>query len=121
MKSKLIYIVATITMIVSCHTKKPFHNVAVKNPEFIPDTAFVSSEDLSSPKFHALKVKYQLDTIFLIQSLNNKILFSSSFSPWKIVSSWYFTFNAWNLGDDKSSEDTKAVSGMNSGFLTATL
>ena len=38
--------------------------MTVKNPEFIPDTAFISFEDLSSPKFQALKDKYQLDTIF---------------------------------------------------------
>ena len=36
----------------------------VNNPEFIPNTAFVDYEDLSSPKFKALKEKYQLDTIF---------------------------------------------------------
>ena len=64
MKSKLIYIVASVSLIVSCNTKKPFHEAEVKNPEFIPNTAFLSSEDLSSPKFHALKMKYQLDTIF---------------------------------------------------------
>jgi hypothetical protein len=43
---------------------QPFHEVKVDNPIFVPDTAFSSFEDLSSPKFAALKTKYQLDTIF---------------------------------------------------------
>ena len=50
-------------LILSCNTRK-FHEVKVDNPEFIPDTAFIGYEDLSSPKFKALKEKYQLDTIF---------------------------------------------------------
>jgi hypothetical protein len=64
MKNKLTLLVASTLLILSCGTKKPFHEVKVDNPEFIPDTAFVSFEDLSSPKFKALKEKYQLDTIF---------------------------------------------------------
>ena len=64
MESKLMLSIALVLLIVSCSTKKPFHEVKVDNPEFIPDTAFVSFEDLSSPKFKALKEKYQLDTIF---------------------------------------------------------
>jgi hypothetical protein len=43
---------------------QPFHEVRVDNPAFVPDTAFLSFEDLTSPKFAALKAKYQLDTIF---------------------------------------------------------
>ena len=50
--------------IVSCNSRTSFHEVKVNNPEFIPDTAFTSFEDLSSPKFRELKEKYQLDTIF---------------------------------------------------------
>jgi hypothetical protein len=57
MKNKLILLAASMALILSCSTKKPFHEVKVNNPEFIPDTAFVSSEDLSSPKFQALKEK----------------------------------------------------------------
>jgi hypothetical protein len=64
MKNKLTLLVASTLLILSCGTKKPFHEVKVNNPQFIPDTAFVSFEDLSSPKFQALKEKYQLDTIF---------------------------------------------------------
>src|SRR6476469_9316906 len=71
MKKKLLWLVTLTLLILSCSTKKPFHvskkpfHVSkVNNPEFVPDTAFISFEDLSSPKFQALKEKYQLDTIF---------------------------------------------------------
>ena len=47
----------------SCR-EKSFHQLKVNNTDFIPNTIFVSEEDLSSPKFRALKEKYQLDTIF---------------------------------------------------------
>ena len=64
MNTKFILLVALSLLIVSCSTKKPFHQVKLNNPEFFPNTTFVSFEDLSSPKFRALKEKYQLDTIF---------------------------------------------------------
>src|SRR6476619_3107500 len=64
MKNKLTLLVACMLLVISCNTKKSFHEVKVNNPEFIPDTSFESFEDLSSPKFQALKEKYQLDTIF---------------------------------------------------------
>jgi len=60
----LTLIVAFVLFILSCSTKKPYHEVKVNNPEFNPNTAFVGYEDLTSPKFKALKDKYQLDTIF---------------------------------------------------------
>jgi len=44
--------------------EKSFYEVKVSNSNFIPNTVFVSSEDLSSPKFRELKDKYQLDTVF---------------------------------------------------------
>lgn len=47
-----------------CHNNKPFHVVDSDNPAFIKNTVFISSENLSDPKFEALKKKYQLDTIF---------------------------------------------------------
>ena len=47
-----------------CTTKKPFHVVNANEPAFVPDTAFSGYEDLSNPKFAALKKKYQLDTVF---------------------------------------------------------
>ena len=51
------------TLLLSCNSKH-YKNIDVSNPEFIPNTIFLSSEDLSSPKFEHLKIKYQLDTIF---------------------------------------------------------
>src|SRR5689334_4746788 len=48
----------------SCNSNQPFHTEKVDNPAFYPDTAFVSFEDLASPKFKLLKAKYQLDTVF---------------------------------------------------------
>ncbi len=57
-------LVALNALLLSCNSQKSFHEVKADNPEFIPDTAFVGYEDLSSPKFEALKEKYQLDTIF---------------------------------------------------------
>ena len=64
LKNRLILLAAGMIFIVSCGLKKPFHIVKVNNPEYTPDTTFESFEDLSSPKFHSLKEKYQLDTIF---------------------------------------------------------
>lgn len=63
MKTKLMFLILLSLLILSCSNKPPFHQINVDNPEFIPDTAFASFEDLSSPKFKALKEKYQLDTI----------------------------------------------------------
>ena len=63
MKIAWMAIVALPFILLSCDTKD-FHEVKVNNPAFAPDTAFVGFEDLSSPKFAALKQKYQLDTIF---------------------------------------------------------
>ena len=64
MKNKFILLAASGLLILNFSVKKSFHEVKVNNPELVPDTAFVSFEDLSSPKFHTLKEKYQLDTIF---------------------------------------------------------
>ncbi len=50
-------------LLLSCNSKH-YKNIDVSNPEFIPNTIFLSSEDLSSPKFEHLITKYQLDTIF---------------------------------------------------------
>ena len=62
--NKVMLSIALGLLIVSCSTKIPLHGVKVNNPEFYANTAFRSYEDLSSPKFRALKEKYQLDTIF---------------------------------------------------------
>jgi hypothetical protein len=50
-------------LLFSCK-EKPFHQLNAANTDFIPNTVFASAEDLSSPKFAALREKYQLDTIF---------------------------------------------------------
>ncbi|MEP7110814.1 MAG: transglutaminase domain-containing protein [Ferruginibacter sp.] len=63
MKNILTLLFSSALIFLSCNTSKPFHEVKFENPEFFPDTAFVSFEDLSSPKFQALKNKYQLDSI----------------------------------------------------------
>src|SRR5215510_817096 len=64
MKTRLLSFVGVVLIISGCNPKKPFHEVQVKNPVFIPNTIFREYEDLTSPKFIALKEKYQLDTIF---------------------------------------------------------
>src|SRR5437868_8567845 len=64
MKNRLALITVSSLLIWSCSNNKPFHEVRVENPQFISNTAFVGYEDLTSPKFKALKEKYQLDTVF---------------------------------------------------------
>lgn len=64
MKNRSLLDSVLILLALSCTTKKPYHEVAVSNPAFIPVTAFYSFEDLTSPKFSVLKNKYQLDTVF---------------------------------------------------------
>jgi len=64
MKSKLILSAIICLLIFSCTTQKSFYEIKIDNPEFIPDSAFAGYEELSNPKFTALKEKYQLDTIF---------------------------------------------------------
>ena len=63
MINKLMMSVALAVLLLKC-TSSSFHEVKTDNPEFIPDTSFVSFENMASPKFSALKAKYQLDTIF---------------------------------------------------------
>lgn len=48
----------------NCSKKEPLSVDHTSNPTFKKNTAFSSFEDLSFPKFQALKDKYQLDTIF---------------------------------------------------------
>src|SRR5258706_14564756 len=64
MTSKFIWPFVLLLLIFACSREKTFHQVAADNPEFIPDTAFVAFEDLSSSKFETLKARYHLDTIF---------------------------------------------------------
>lgn len=64
MKIRSFVIIAIVPIILICCGKKTFRIVNANNPEFIPNTAFSAFEDLSSPKFSALREKYQLDTVF---------------------------------------------------------
>ena len=57
-------LLAVSIIVPGCASKMPFHEVKIDNPEFIPDTAFEGYEDLWASKFHTLKVKYRLDTVF---------------------------------------------------------
>ncbi|MEP7259157.1 MAG: transglutaminase domain-containing protein, partial [Flavitalea sp.] len=52
-----------IICIAAC-TRRPFSITQTDNHLFSGDTAMITFENLSSPKFAALKNKYQLDTIF---------------------------------------------------------
>jgi len=49
---------------VSCAKKKPFTVVHSGDSAYVENTVFSSFEDLTSPKFVALKTKYQIDTVF---------------------------------------------------------
>ena len=64
MKNKFILLAIMAISILSCDSPNTYHTVKVDNPAFAPNTAFVGFEDLNSPKFEALKEKYQLDTLF---------------------------------------------------------
>lgn len=59
----IVQIVITLMLIYGC-TKKEYHIVEIDNPQYRKNTAFKYAEDLSSPKFQHLIVKYQLDTVF---------------------------------------------------------
>jgi len=61
---KSTYLLICIMLVSGCSSKQPMTQVPVENPPFIENTVFTSFEDLSSPKFEALREKYQLDTIF---------------------------------------------------------
>jgi hypothetical protein len=63
MKVKPLFITISILLTLSCSSKEYFL-VEVKNPVYKPNTVFIGSEDLTSPKFNHLIEKYQLDTIF---------------------------------------------------------
>ena len=56
-------IIILFLAMLSCK-QKTYYSEKVDNPAYRENTAFISFEDLSSPKFQALKEKYQLDTIF---------------------------------------------------------
>ena len=64
MKTIYLFLLLFGLLLLQCAKKKPLSVQQTKNPVFIENTAFSSFEDLSSPKFKALKEKYQLDTVF---------------------------------------------------------
>lgn len=61
--SKYAMIVCSL-LLAACGQQSPFHQVSVKNPQNFENKIFLSYENTSSPKFAALREKYQLDTIF---------------------------------------------------------
>lgn len=63
MKKSIVITVVFCGIALSC-TRRPFHQVAVDNPPCRMNTIFTAFEDLASPKFQALKEKYQIDTVF---------------------------------------------------------
>lgn len=56
-------IICMLLFMLGC-AHKTYRTEEVANPEFTKNTVFVSSENISLPKFDSLKMKYQLDTIF---------------------------------------------------------
>lgn len=52
------------TLILLACNSRHYTLVVSANPKNFPDTVFISFEDMSSPKFEALKKRYRLDTIF---------------------------------------------------------
>jgi len=60
---QIILIAITLVLNYGC-TEKEYHIVTIDNPEYRKNTAFKYAEDLSSPKFQHLIIKYQLDTVF---------------------------------------------------------
>lgn len=63
MIKNIVLLFITLSIYYGC-TEKEYHTIAVNNPVFWKNTAFKNSEDLTSPKFQNLIIKYQLDTIF---------------------------------------------------------
>jgi hypothetical protein len=62
MKPQILSLVFVVIFMNSC--KYEYYTESVKNPVFVPNSVFNSFEDLSSPKFNELIIKYRLDTIF---------------------------------------------------------
>jgi len=56
-------IIILFLAVLSCK-QKTYYSEEVDNPAYRENTAFVSFEDITLPKFDSLKQKYQLDTVF---------------------------------------------------------
>lgn len=63
MRLLLIILMGLNLVLLTCQ-EKPFRQIPVENPVVRKNTVFESGENLSLPKFQALKAKYQPDTIF---------------------------------------------------------
>ena len=63
MKTCLVTLLIVSTLL-GCQKKQNLSIAEVENPAFRANTAFKEQEDLTSPKFAALKEKYKLDTVF---------------------------------------------------------
>lgn len=63
MKNHLFLVLVTGILLFACNAAN-YRIEQVNNPPFYPNSVFISSEDLTSPKFQHLKDKYQLDTVF---------------------------------------------------------
>lgn len=64
MKKQMGYWIFIACLTAGCNTRPSYHVTEQQNPLYTPNSAFVAFEDLSSPKFQALKNKYHTDTIF---------------------------------------------------------
>ena len=64
MKEEMLFIGWLAVILMSCGERQ-YVVVSVDNPDYKPNTVFLGSEDLTSPKFNLLIEKYQLDTIFM--------------------------------------------------------
>lgn len=64
MKNKLLCLFIPGLVMLSCNNNHAYQEEKTKAPVYYKNTAFQAYEDLSSPKFEALKIKYRLDTVF---------------------------------------------------------
>jgi hypothetical protein len=59
-----LFISLTAILFVLSGCNRKYKLVESSNPSFLPNSVFTGSEDISLPKFDALKKKYRLDTLF---------------------------------------------------------
>lgn len=58
------WILLSFLVITSCNSTQSYEQAAIENPVFVPNTVFTGFENLSNPKFAALREKYRIDTVF---------------------------------------------------------
>lgn len=64
-RTRAILLITASVALAACSSRdRQFYVRPGSHTQVIPDTAFESFEDLSNPKFAALKERYQLDTVF---------------------------------------------------------